>query len=85
MNLISSSRIHITEETLKDLGNDYQVEEGKGGERHPYLREHNIQSYLVIPPNDMHEVRSFEADLSPLTTNFTSTTYLGSQTDPNFN
>ena len=51
-----SSRIHITEETLKYLGTDYQVEEGNGGERHPYLREHKIQSYLIIPPDDTHEV-----------------------------
>ena len=23
------------------------MEDGKGGERHPYLKEHNIQTYLV--------------------------------------
>ncbi len=43
---------------MKYLGNDYQVEEGNGGDRHPYLREHNIQSYLVIPPDDTHGVRT---------------------------
>jgi hypothetical protein len=36
--------------------NRFQVEEGKGGDRHPYLREHNIQSYLIIPPDDTHGV-----------------------------
>ena len=50
------SRIHITEETRKYLGTDYLVEEGNGGDRHPYLKEHNIQSYLIIPPDETHEV-----------------------------
>ena len=54
-----SRRIHITEETHKFLGGDYEVEEGHGGDRHPYLREHNIKSYLVIPPDNFHEVSRF--------------------------
>ena len=60
-----SRRIHITEETHKFLGGDYEVEEGHGGDRHPYLREHNIKSYLVIPPDNFHEVsRMFTANYS---------------------
>ena len=59
-----SRRIHITEETHKFLGGDYEVEEGHGGDRHPYLREHNIKSYLVIPPDNFHEVsRMFNGKL----------------------
>lgn len=49
-------RIHITEETLQCLGADYKVEEGRGWERHPYLRDHHIQSWLIIPPDDAQEV-----------------------------
>ena len=52
-----SRRIHITEETHNFLAGDYEVEDGKGGERHEYLREHNIKSYLVVPPDNFHEVR----------------------------
>ena len=32
------------------------MEDGHGGDRHPYLREHNIKTYLVIPPDNFHEV-----------------------------
>ncbi|XP_043290086.1 adenylate cyclase type 6 isoform X1 [Venturia canescens] len=42
-------RVHITKETLDCLGNDYEVEEGRGGERNTYLKEHNIQTYLIVP------------------------------------
>ena len=49
-------RIHITEETLQFLDGDYEVEEGNGGERNQYLKEHNIKSYLIIPPDNFHEV-----------------------------
>ncbi|XP_046419665.1 adenylate cyclase type 6 [Neodiprion virginianus] len=42
-------RVHITKETLACLEGDYEVEEGHGGERNPYLREHNIQTYLIVP------------------------------------
>ena len=53
---VSFRRIHITEETHKFLGGDYEVEEGHGGDRHPYLRDHNIKSFLVIPPDNFSEV-----------------------------
>ncbi|KAK9501069.1 hypothetical protein O3M35_002183 [Rhynocoris fuscipes] len=42
-------RVHITEETLKYLADDYKVEPGNGGERNAYLRDHNIQTYLIVP------------------------------------
>ena len=54
--ILTSSRIHITHETLQFLDGDYEVEEGNGGERSQYLRENNINSYLIIPPDNFHEV-----------------------------
>uniref|UniRef100_A0A3Q2G4E7 Adenylate cyclase type 7 n=1 Tax=Cyprinodon variegatus TaxID=28743 RepID=A0A3Q2G4E7_CYPVA len=43
-------RVHITEATLKHLNKAYEVEEGNGHLRDPYLSELNIQTYLVIDP-----------------------------------
>ncbi|KAM4592450.1 adenylate cyclase type 7 isoform 2-T3 [Odontesthes bonariensis] len=43
-------RVHITEATLKHLNKAYEVEEGNGHLRDPYLRELNVQTYLVIDP-----------------------------------
>ncbi|XP_019361234.1 PREDICTED: adenylate cyclase type 7 isoform X1 [Gavialis gangeticus] len=43
-------RVHITEATLKHLGKVYEVEEGNGHQRDPYLKANNIKTYLVIDP-----------------------------------
>ncbi|XP_026234879.1 adenylate cyclase type 7 isoform X2 [Anabas testudineus] len=43
-------RVHITEATLKHLNKAYEVEEGNGHTRDPYLKELNIRTYLVIDP-----------------------------------
>uniref|UniRef100_A0A8D0A0Q5 Adenylate cyclase type 7 n=1 Tax=Sander lucioperca TaxID=283035 RepID=A0A8D0A0Q5_SANLU len=43
-------RVHITEATLKHLNKAYEVEDGGGNLRDPYLKELNIQTYLVIDP-----------------------------------
>ncbi|XP_056643903.1 adenylate cyclase type 6 [Diorhabda sublineata] len=43
-------RVHITKETLKCLGNDYIVEAGHGGDRNSYLKDHNIDTYLIVAP-----------------------------------
>ena len=51
-------RIHITEETLQFLEGDYEVEEGNGGDRNSYLKEHNIKTFLIIPPDNFHEVKT---------------------------
>uniref|UniRef100_A0A7N6BC02 Adenylate cyclase type 7 n=1 Tax=Anabas testudineus TaxID=64144 RepID=A0A7N6BC02_ANATE len=45
-------RVHITEATLKHLNKAYEVEEGNGHTRDPYLKELNIRTYLVIDPRD---------------------------------
>ncbi|XP_067217239.1 adenylate cyclase type 6 isoform X2 [Linepithema humile] len=42
-------RVHITKETLDCLGGFYEVEEGHGGERNAYLKDHNIRTYLIVP------------------------------------
>ncbi|XP_036997481.2 adenylate cyclase type 7 isoform X2 [Artibeus jamaicensis] len=43
-------RVHITEATLSHLDKAYEVEEGHGQQRDPYLKEMNIRTYLVIDP-----------------------------------
>ncbi|KAF2368726.1 Adenylyl cyclase class-3/4/guanylyl cyclase [Trinorchestia longiramus] len=48
-------RIHITSETLKYLGDDYQVEPGYGGDRNAYLKTHNIETYLVVPSDEYRD------------------------------
>lgn len=42
-------RVHITKETLKCLEDDYEVEDGRGYERNAYLKDHQIETYLIIP------------------------------------
>ncbi|KAH8260653.1 hypothetical protein KR038_011220 [Drosophila bunnanda] len=42
-------RVHITKETLKCLDGDYEVEQGKGNERNSYLKDHQIETYLIVP------------------------------------
>uniref|UniRef100_A0A8V0ZSA7 Adenylate cyclase type 6 n=1 Tax=Gallus gallus TaxID=9031 RepID=A0A8V0ZSA7_CHICK len=43
-----AGRIHITWATLQCLNGDYEVEPGNGGERNAYLKEHNIETFLVV-------------------------------------
>ncbi|KAL7733742.1 hypothetical protein ACLKA6_011472 [Drosophila palustris] len=42
-------RVHITKETLKCLDGDYEVEVGKGADRNSYLKDHQIETYLIVP------------------------------------
>lgn len=54
--LIFDRRIHITKETLRYLGSDYRVEPGHGGDRNGYLRDHNIETFLIIPSDKYRDV-----------------------------
>ena len=49
-------RIHITKDTLRYLGSDYRVEPGHGGERNGFLRDHNIETFLIIPSDKYRDV-----------------------------
>ncbi|KAI5635835.1 adenylate and guanylate cyclase catalytic domain-containing protein [Phthorimaea operculella] len=40
-------RVHISAATLEYLGDAFEVEEGDGGNRDPYIREHNLVTYLI--------------------------------------
>ncbi|KAG8224710.1 hypothetical protein J437_LFUL004879 [Ladona fulva] len=41
-------RVHITKETLECLSGDYEVEPGNGSDRDSYLRDHNVQTFLIV-------------------------------------
>lgn len=53
---LCSRRIHITKETLRYLDTAYQVEPGHGGERNTYLRDHNIETFLIVPADTCRSV-----------------------------
>lgn len=42
-------RVHITQETLQCLNDHYEIEDGHGNERNAYLKDHQIQTYLIVP------------------------------------
>ncbi|CAL8343051.1 unnamed protein product [Boreogadus saida] len=43
-----AGRIHVTKATLNYLNGDYDVEAGTGGDRNPYLKKNNIETYLIV-------------------------------------
>ncbi|XP_076350937.1 adenylate cyclase type 2-like isoform X2 [Tachypleus tridentatus] len=43
-------RVHITQTTLHHLDNNFEVEPGYGHSRDQYLEEHQVETYLIIPP-----------------------------------
>ena len=48
LTLPTPRRIHITKATLNYLNGDYEVEPGCGGERNAYLKEHSIETFLIL-------------------------------------
>ncbi|KAM4744530.1 adenylate cyclase type 7 isoform 2-T3 [Anableps anableps] len=58
-------RVHITEATLKHLNKAYEVEEGNGHLRDPYLNELNIQTYLVIDPRSKDPSQNTRSTAKP--------------------
>ncbi|CAG7828885.1 unnamed protein product [Allacma fusca] len=51
-------RVHITTDTLSYLKKDYIVEPGNGGDRDPFLRDLNIQTWFIVRPAVVTEVQS---------------------------
>ncbi|EEB14364.1 adenylate cyclase, putative [Pediculus humanus corporis] len=43
-------RVHITKATLLQLNGKFESEPGFGGDREPFLADHKIETYLIIPP-----------------------------------
>ncbi|XP_074600208.1 uncharacterized protein LOC141854435 [Brevipalpus obovatus] len=43
-------RVHITQATLDCLHNEYDVEPGNGADRNATLRQHNVVTHFIIPP-----------------------------------
>ena len=37
----------------KDHHDHHQVEDGNGADRHPYLEEHKIKTFLIVPPDQV--------------------------------
>jgi adenylate cyclase 5 len=56
MPCLVARRVHITKETLQYLDGDYAVEPGHGGERNAYLRDHNIETFLIVPADTYRTV-----------------------------
>lgn len=40
-------RVHITKATIEHLNGQYELEPGYGGDRSSYLKEQNIETYLI--------------------------------------
>ncbi|KAL2088377.1 hypothetical protein ACEWY4_015276 [Coilia grayii] len=58
-------RVHITDATLKHLNKAYEVEEGNGHERDPYLKEMNVHTYLVIDPRSKDQTQNKSTATKP--------------------
>lgn len=49
-------RVHITKATSKFLDGDYELEEGCGHERNSYLKDHEIETFLIVPGDTYRSV-----------------------------
>lgn len=45
-------RVHITKETLDCLSDEYEVEPGNGSERNGWLKENNVETFFIVPPQN---------------------------------
>ncbi|XP_041831980.1 adenylate cyclase type 8 [Melanotaenia boesemani] len=48
-------RIHISRATLDCLEGTYKTEDGHGRDRNEFLRKHNIDTFLICPPEEWNE------------------------------
>ncbi|XP_012285023.1 adenylate cyclase type 2 [Orussus abietinus] len=53
-------RVHVTKATLLQLGDRFEVEPGEGGSREGYLADHNVETFLIIPPKQSKKQRATE-------------------------
>ncbi|KAB7507477.1 Ca(2+)/calmodulin-responsive adenylate cyclase [Armadillidium nasatum] len=52
-------RVHITQTTLDCLNGEYEIECGYGQNRSQYLRDNNVTTYLIIPPQGRRKIYLF--------------------------
>lgn len=43
-------RVHITLATKEQLDGKFQTEPGNGQSRDPYIADHRVETYMIIPP-----------------------------------
>ncbi|XP_011505014.1 PREDICTED: adenylate cyclase type 2 [Ceratosolen solmsi marchali] len=55
-------RVHVTKATLLQLGDRFEVEPRNGEFREGYLAEHNVETFLIIPPKKNKEESEGEND-----------------------
>lgn len=51
------SRVHVTQATLDCLAGQYEVEDGRGGERNQYLHDNHVKTYFIVPPERRKKVQ----------------------------
>lgn len=46
----------MTEDTVRWLNGDYEVEPGNGGDRNAYLRDNNVKTFLIKENSPRYKV-----------------------------
>ncbi|PVD31143.1 hypothetical protein C0Q70_10421 [Pomacea canaliculata] len=59
-------RVHITRATLEHLHGDYEVEDGNGGDRKDFLRQHNVETFLIKTKHPRKHTSLMNRDLAGL-------------------
>lgn len=45
-----SRKVHITKATLEQLDGEFEAEPGNGHQRDQYLADHQVETFLIVPP-----------------------------------